>query len=415
MKKFLRLILLIVLSLTAVCCFASCANNEQGQDEEAGVKIKKFVGDDYYTVCEYVDDGETEILDLSELNEGDVVIGRIKANVFAGNVTIKEIVVPSTVEVIDAGAFASMPKLEKLTVPFIGKTANSDASYGETEKAEDKSVDKERTFAHFFGETEFDYASQITAYYDSTNTVSYYMPMALKKVVIAPAESYSIPMYAFSDNTIIEEIELSDKIDIIGDSAFKTCVSLKKITIPTSVEKIGNSAFTQCTNLKDSGFAFATGSQLKEISDYAFMSTKLTNVVLPEGLTSLGNFAFASVSNSLSVTEVTASKLVSIVLPSTLEKINDYTFFKCENLEKVYLTAQTKTIGSQAFAYCKSLKFVGLAEEESSTLVNPTIILTNVQSAGALAFGYLGNKTFEVSNVSFSNTQDVFFETTTNL
>lgn len=52
------------------------------------------------------------------------------------------------------------------------------------------------------------------------------------------------------DNTI-KEIEISDGVRIIEESAFENCKNLTKVTLPKSVEIICSNAFAGCTALKE--------------------------------------------------------------------------------------------------------------------------------------------------------------------
>jgi hypothetical protein len=64
---------------------------------------------------------------------------------FDGNESLKELIIPTTVEKIDEGAFKGMRKLESLTVPFIGLNAIADGSYNDQASAR-KTVDKGKSW-----------------------------------------------------------------------------------------------------------------------------------------------------------------------------------------------------------------------------------------------------------------------------
>lgn len=255
MKKFVKILsavlLLIVFALGAVAC-----SNPDDKTGQKGLKYKKDSKTGLYTLYSYEDDGETEILDLSNVKDADgndIVFGKISSGTFAGNDTLVEVIVPTTVTEISAGAFKNMNKLERLTLPFVGKNANSDAFYGETASSADKATDIERTFVYIFGTEEYEYGAPVTVNYGG-GTGNYYIPAYLQKVTINSLESYSIPMYAFSGVSLIREVVLGDKIDAIGDNAFSACHDLLTVNIPASVLKIYKEAFKNSEN-----FATATG------------------------------------------------------------------------------------------------------------------------------------------------------------
>jgi hypothetical protein len=127
MKRFLKI--LVVSIFTMVCAMGLFACGEPETGDKKGLLYKMYPGDDYYTIYGYVDEEKgIEELDIKEYlvanGKEDVKIGRIKAGAFKNNDTLKSVIVPDTVEVIDAGAFANMKALESLTLPFIGNSKN---------------------------------------------------------------------------------------------------------------------------------------------------------------------------------------------------------------------------------------------------------------------------------------------------
>ncbi len=58
-----------------------------------------------------------------------------------------------------------------------------------------------------------------------------------------------IGMSAFSDNSTLESVIISEGVTNIGWGAFQNCTALKSVSIPESVESIGVNAFLGCTAL----------------------------------------------------------------------------------------------------------------------------------------------------------------------
>ena len=73
--------------------------------------------------------------------------------------------------------------------------------------------------------------------------------------------------------------------------------------------------------------------------------TKLTNVILPSTLTTIGKYAFAN-----------CSSLTSITIPSSVKTIGSHAFYSCTGFISLKLDAQN--IEEEAFGYCKSLTSV---------------------------------------------------------
>lgn len=75
------------------------------------------------------------------------------------------------------------------------------------------------------------------------------------------------------------------------------------------------------------------------------------DVVVPEGVSEIGNSAFAWCIN-----------LSSITIPDTVKAIGNCAFYGCSNLKEVLSFSGVQTIGSDAFADCKSLNSITLPE-----------------------------------------------------
>ena len=217
MKKIIKAMLSLMLAIVSVFTLVACSD-PAGNGGDTGVVLKKYAGEDFYTVYSYVDDGTTTHLDLNELNTGEVRIGRIATGAFEDNSSLTKITVPSTVTEIGAGAFAGMKKLNVLVLPFVGRFANADAEPRESADGieGEKAVDVERTLSYFFGGDDYDQGIATVAYYNEGASTNCYIPATLNTIEIAPAEDYKIPMYAFSGINTIRKVVLSNKVVGIG-------------------------------------------------------------------------------------------------------------------------------------------------------------------------------------------------------
>ena len=70
----------------------------------------------------------------------------------------------------------------------------------------------------------------------------------------------------------------------------------------------------------------------------------ITHVVVGEGVTSVGNYAFSGL-----------SKVESVSLPSTMTQIGDYAFDGCRALASVNIPNGVTAIGDYAFRYCRNI------------------------------------------------------------
>lgn len=62
----------------------------------------------------------------------------------------------------------------------------------------------------------------------------------------------------FSGCTKLEEVNLPDNLETIGDETFRGCSSLKEITLPSSLKSLGKYAFMSCSSLEDITFEGTT-------------------------------------------------------------------------------------------------------------------------------------------------------------
>lgn len=266
MKKIFNILLAVMLVVVSVFTLVGCDGFTSDQvNDTKGLLVKKNNSGDY-VISKYTEDKEltNNTLDIGAIlteknipreDETDAEV-IIKAGAFDGNSNIKTLIVSSKVTKIEKGAFKNMNSLEKLEVPFVGKTVNADAYFGQTASATDKSVDAERTLAHFFGETEYDGGKSVVI-----AGVSVYVPVYFTEITVNATKGhdvifkdgvkniYSIPSEAFSGAVNLKKVTIKGVAEI-GENAFNGCTGIKEIEIPDTVKTIYSNAFKGCTSLE---------------------------------------------------------------------------------------------------------------------------------------------------------------------
>ena len=128
--------------------------------------------------------------------------------------------------------------------------------------------------------------------------------------------------------------------------------AIRSVVIGDGVTTVGGYAFQDCVNLA----SVTIPSTVRSIQNLAFYNCKsLGSVLLPEGLTGISRMAF---SNCVSLRAVT--------IPQGVTSIEDYTFEFCSSLESVSIPVGVTSIGSYAFRGCGSLREVSVPDGVTS-------------------------------------------------
>ena len=237
----------------------------------------------------------------------------------------------------------------------------------------------------------------------SIGSYAFYGCSALAAVSI-PSGVTAIEPYTFYGCSKLYTATLPSGLTQIGDRAFFGCSTLYNSSIPSTVVSIGESAFEQCSKFT----RISIPSGIQSIGARAFSDTGLMSVTLPEGLTSVGDYAFFACtalrtatircegaefgssifSGCTALTGVTlpegmtkltnnyfsgCTALKSVTLPKTLTEIASYAFSGCSGLERIEFPASLTSIGGNAFRNCSALKnilFWGRAPSITSNAFN---------------------------------------------
>lgn len=111
-----------------------------------------------------------------------------------------------------------------------------------------------------------------------------------------------------------------------------------ELVIPDTVTAINREALGNCRNLK----RITTSSKMKTIDDYQFYGCDLESVVIRDGTTKIGDYAFGY------------SKNVRVSIPASVKTIGEHAFYECTNatIEGV------KGSYAEKFATNNSIRFV---------------------------------------------------------
>ena len=328
----------------------------------------------------------------------DSSLKTIGNSVFHNCVSLMSIDIPTSVTVIGSQAFKGSG-LEKSAVEGVVYAGNWIVGF--TENLQGNVTVRENTVG-----------IGVYAFYSCEALTGIEMPNSVKYVCRG----------AFYGCTQLTSVVLPNTLEVIEDYTFYHCDKLQLFTLPPVLRSIGRSAFYKC------------GSVLPaEGESTSFVDTAENGLVIPSGVTYIGDFAFYGcgvesqdenmdtvtygidiVAIGDSVTYIGNSafynfmSLRKIILGDGVVEIGEKAFQKCTNLQEIVFGDNVQIIGEKAFYKCDSLQSL--------------VIPDNVKKIGNYAFYKceglrtvdMGNGITEIGNYAFyacTNLGNVRFST----
>ena len=229
----------------------------------------------------------------------------------------------------------------------------------------------------------------------------------------------SIGNQAFYECTGLTSVTIPNSVTSIGDNAFNGCSRLTSITIGNSVTSIGDYAFVGCYGLT----SVTIPNSVTSIGNYAFWGCSgLTSITIGNSVTSIGNYAFDGCSGlkKVIVKDIAAwcgikfnnydsnplyyakhiysdedTEIANLIIPNSVTSIGDYAFVECSGLTTVTIPNSVTSIGEEAFRGCSGLTSVTISNSVTSIgrgafcdcyRLTSVIIPNSVTSIGNYAF-----------------------------
>lgn len=163
------------------------------------------------------------------------------------------------------------------------------------------------------------------AFIGCTNLVSMDIPVGLG----------TIGRSAYNGCTSLTYMNIPQGTHTIDNKAFYGCSGMKEITIPSSVRTIGVSSFEGCAGKATINCAIGSASSS---ANGKFQKAKFTEVVIGDGVTYVGSWAFYA-----------CTQLLSVVVPESLTTFYGDAFTDCASITDVYISDLSKWCNSKFY------------------------------------------------------------------
>ena len=232
---------------------------------------------------------------------------------------------------------------------------------------------------------------------------------------------------AFNEKDWIVSVTIPNTVKEIGYRAFFHCYELTNVTFSNGLTSISDNCFTGCKKLKE----LIIPSGVTEIGEQAFLSCSgLTSVLIPSSVKIIGKAAFVSCSglNSVHIEDLASwcqisfkdllanplfyaqhlymndKEITDLVIPQGITSISYGSFNSCKGLKSVTLSNSVISIGGSAFYNCSGIKTInlgsGITNLYASAFANCSEI-TDVYSYSEKIPGYY-NELFKDSYINYA-------------
>lgn len=158
-------------------------------------------------------------------------------------------------------------------------------------------------------------------------------------------------------------VTIADTVTELGESAFSWCQNMQRINIGSGVVSVGKYAFNLCSEITEVHISDLPAWMRIKFTNYSsnplssrkaslwLNGEEIVDLVVPEGVTSIGQYAFYEI-----------DALQSVTMSSTLVSIGGSAFYGCGNLTDITWSPSVKSVGTDAFIHSGKITGVWISD-----------------------------------------------------
>ncbi len=194
-----------------------------------------------------------------------------------------------------------------------------------------------------------------TLYYTITDSNNHYVS------VVAPGgntssgwNNYTKPTGVVDIPTTVVSGSVTYTVTSIGNYAFYGCSELTEVTIPEGITTIGGNAFWNCPGIETVHFNATNCTSMVTSNVYSVFNSSTSSssksniktITIGDNVTRIPDYAFRNAQDLHG----------SLSVPASVVSIGNYAFYNCVSLNFLNLEQGLVTIGNKAFYYCQVLE-----------------------------------------------------------